>query len=207
MTLAKDDPDWRLAIGAIYGRAGGGARGSSASLGMAHSSSPDSGTVRSRNGPTLSGIDPDCRGKLVGRGVGSSFPPPAREGAAAVSEGPILSAKRNARTNQQSGKQVDRRLCIRFRPLAAYCQVLAPASLCGGAIVVNLSAHGACLSLRGSVPVGTLLHLRLSNREQLLRHEVVLRVTHVRAGEGASCRAAGPFEKPLPPSVLLALMR
>jgi hypothetical protein len=102
---------------------------------------------------------------------------------------------------------VDRRLYKRFRPLAAYCHVLSPAALCGEASVVDLSPAGACLSLSGSVKVGTRLRLHLFNREQLLRHEVVLRVTNVRAGEGASCRAAGPFEKPLPPSVLLALMR
>jgi hypothetical protein len=118
-----------------------------------------------------------------------------------------VNANQISGTNWQSGRQVDRRLYIRFRPLAAFCQVLAPASLCGGAIVVNLSAHGACLSLRGSVPVGTLLRLHLFNREQLLRHEVALRVTHAETVGGDSCLAGGPFEKPLPPGVLLALMR
>jgi hypothetical protein len=84
--------------------------------------------------------------------------------------------------------------------------VLVPASLCGDAVVVNLSAVGACLNLSGSVEVGTLLRLRLFNREQLLCHEVVLRVTHARPVERRCCEAGGPFEKPLSPGVLHAMM-
>jgi hypothetical protein len=57
------------------------------------------------------------------------------------------------------------------------------------------------------VEVGTLLRLLLTNREQLLRHEVALRVAHACDFTGPCCRAGGPFEVPLPPGVLHALMR
>jgi hypothetical protein len=83
--------------------------------------------------------------------------------------------------------------------------VLAPEPLYCDAFLVDLSALGACLSVPDDVGVGTVLRLRLSNREQLLGHEVTLRVTHVRRFAGASSLAGGPFGEPLPPSVLAAL--
>jgi hypothetical protein len=105
------------------------------------------------------------------------------------------------------GRRTDRRLSKRYLSIAAFCQVVSPEPLRGDAFLVDLSALGACLNLRGSVEVGTLVRLRLSNREQLLGHEVALRVAHACRFAGTGCRAGGPFEKPLPPSVLEALMR
>jgi hypothetical protein len=104
-------------------------------------------------------------------------------------------------------RRLDRRVCKRYRSLAVYCQVLAPGALRGVAVVVDLSALGAGLTFRGTVKVGTHLRLLLSNREQLLRHEVTLRVAHACDFTGPCCRVGGPFEEPLPPSVLQALMR
>jgi hypothetical protein len=103
------------------------------------------------------------------------------------------------------GRRADRRRRKRYFAIAAYCEVLPPHT--GTVPVVDLSAFGACLSIHGTVAVGTVLHLRLSNREQLLRHEVALRITHIRGVPGRSCIAGGTFEKPLPPDVLHALMR
>jgi hypothetical protein len=68
--------------------------------------------------------------------------------------------------------------------------VLAPESLSGDALLLNLTALGACLSVPVGVAVGALLRLRLSNREQLFGHEVTLRATHARRPAGAPCRAA-----------------
>jgi hypothetical protein len=119
---------------------------------------------------------------------------------------PTLSALFAAWAKWQSGERADRRRGKRYRSLAAFCQVLAPESLSGDALLMDLSALGVCLGVPGRVGVGALLRLRLSNREQLLGHEVTLRVTHVRGRAGAPCLAGGPFEEPLPPSVLHALM-
>jgi hypothetical protein len=106
----------------------------------------------------------------------------------------------------RSGERSDRRRGKRHRFLAACCQVLAPAPHCGDALLMSLSALGACLGVPCRVGVGTALRLRLSNWEQLLGHEVTLRVTHVRGRAGAPCLAGGPFEEPLPLNVLHALM-
>jgi hypothetical protein len=92
-------------------------------------------------------------------------------------------------------------------PLGAFCLVLAPAPLRGDCPLVNLSPLGACLGLPGRAVVGSVILLRLSNREQLLSHEVALRVTHARQCAGGICQAGGPFLKPLPWRVVQALMR
>ena len=123
-----------------------------------------------------------------------------------ASKCPLLKALFAAWAKWRSGGRADRRSGKRYRFLAASCQVLAPAPHRGDALLMSLSALGACLSMPGRVEVGTLLRLRLSNREQLLGHEVTLRVTHVRGLAGAPRLAAGPFEEPLPPSVLHALI-
>jgi hypothetical protein len=72
---------------------------------------------------------------------------------------------------------------------------------------MDLSAFGACLSVGSRVETGSVLRLRLSNREQLLRHEVTIRVTHAHQPASTFCLAGGPFEEPLPSSVLEALLR
>jgi hypothetical protein len=123
-----------------------------------------------------------------------------------ASKCPLLKTLFAAWAQWRCGQRADRRRGKRYRFLAACCQVLAPAPHSGDALLLSLSALGACLRMPGGVAVGTLLRLRLSNREQLLAHEVTLRVTHVRGRAGALCLAAGPFEEPLPPSVLHALM-
>jgi hypothetical protein len=119
---------------------------------------------------------------------------------------PILNALFAAWAKWQSGERADRRRGKRYRSLATFCQVLAPESLRGDALLMDLSALGACLAVPCRVEGGTLLRLRLSNREQLLGHEVTLRVTHARGPAGAPCRAGGPFAEPLPPRALHALM-
>jgi hypothetical protein len=85
--------------------------------------------------------------------------------------------------------------------------VLAPESLCGNCYIDNLSASGACLTLLSWVEVGTVLRLRLFSWEQLVAHEVSLRVIHATGIEGGPCVAGGKFEQPLPPQVLQALLR
>jgi hypothetical protein len=85
------------------------------------------------------------------------------------------------------------------------CQVLAPSLADDTAHVVDLSAHGICLSLKDRVPLGAVLHLRLCNREQLCLHDVRVQVTHCRGGEGY-CLAGGMFETELTFDLLRALM-
>jgi hypothetical protein len=105
------------------------------------------------------------------------------------------------------GRRVDRRLVRRYRPAAAFCLVLGPATPPGNIPLVNLSPLGACLCLPGRVEVGAVLRLRLSNREQLLSHEVTLRVTHARQDAEGDWLAGGAFEVPLPRRVVEALVR
>jgi hypothetical protein len=105
------------------------------------------------------------------------------------------------------GRSVDRRLVRRYRPLAAFCQVLAPAPLAGTCPLVKLSPRGACLALRRGVEVGGVIRLRLSNREQLISHEVALRVTHARQDAEGKWLAGGPFQVTLPCRVVEALLR
>jgi hypothetical protein len=85
--------------------------------------------------------------------------------------------------------------------------VLLPERLRCNAFLMDVSAHGTCLCVRSRVETDTVLRLRLSNREQLLRHEVTLRVTHARRLAEGRWIVGGPFGEPLPPIVLHALMR
>jgi hypothetical protein len=107
---------------------------------------------------------------------------------------------------KQPVRKSDRRLGKRYRPRAALCQVLTLAPMCGDSFIVDLSAFGACVSVPGNVRVGSVLHLRLSNREQLLGHQVVLHVTHAWGTPGGPCVVGGTFEELLSPSVVQALM-
>jgi hypothetical protein len=84
--------------------------------------------------------------------------------------------------------------------------VLAPQRWRGDAFIVDLSPFGICLGVPGGVEEGSLLRLCLSNFQQLLRHEVTLRVSHARGLKRAACLAGGPFEQPLPLRVMQALM-
>jgi hypothetical protein len=119
---------------------------------------------------------------------------------------PLLSALFAAWEKWHSGERPDRRRCKRYRFSTAYCRVLEPEPCRSDALLLNLSAFGACLSVPANVAVGTVLRLRLSNRKQLLAHEATLRVTHSRGTAAAPCLAGGAFGESLPPHVLHALM-
>ena len=99
----------------------------------------------------------------------------------------------------------ERRAGKRYLAPLVWCDVLQPQVLLDAA-VVNLSAQGACIAVPISLPPPTVLHLRLSNREQLCAHVVALRVTHCRGRMGSLYPVGGPFEQPLPIDVLSALL-
>ncbi len=106
-------------------------------------------------------------------------------------------ATRARRANRRSDNRVTAPMVL--------CQVLDTAPRCE-IPVINLSSAGACLVVPGPMPPGTVLRLRLFNREHLCCHEVALEVRHYREQASGSFLVGGKFLRPLPQSVLLALL-
>ncbi len=99
----------------------------------------------------------------------------------------------------------ERRAGKRYQDAPVICSVLTPAGA-EGVGLVNLSARGACLVLRGPAEAGALLRLHLSNLQYLHAQTVTLRVANCKAGANGLWIVGGPFVEPLSPQALGALL-
>jgi hypothetical protein len=101
----------------------------------------------------------------------------------------------------------ERRARKRYLAPPLFCRVLAPNLPNGVVAILDVSAGGIGLALPDRVEPGTILRLRLSNRDHLCVHDVELRVVHCWGPPGVPSLAGGPFVHALPHDVLCALLR